>query len=512
MDAAMTMGLRRALVAIVVIAGTFAALPRAQAQDACPPACAGKTLTSQNFSHQNLDHANFEGATIVSGVFVRATLTHANFNGATFIGIPGYPGQTTDFSFADLSNATFVGAKFQAPTYFTYATLTCADFSQTDISTGNAVFGDEPLVYFHDPNHPPACRTRFQHTKMNCEFIGDWRNFDLTASDVSACIPQLAGRDLSYSVLSQVDLSDAYLARTDFSFAVLQGTKLARANLTGATFYNAVLSNNDGNIELAATLEGAQLKNVNFASAQLGSVTFTNANFYGDAPANSAGCATTLDNGVKSGFTKGCASAFEAKMTGTSLTGAYLFGVDFTSATINGADFTDAVLTGANFSSAKINPSNGVPTKFIGAYLQGVQLDNKTALAGADLTNAFVDFRKGGNNLVIELSGAVHNTFACPPSPGLCPVSGADVCVWVAYGQPTSVPPANTDLSCPNPSLSRSPCGAAGDAHWKSGLDISQTGNGPPPGWYLQDATYAPRTAMNAVCNGQGTKAVDKNW
>src|SRR3954470_4014588 len=120
MDAAMTSSLRHALVAIVVAASILVALPGAQAQDACPPACAGKTLTAQNFSHQHLDHANFAGATIVSGVLVRATLTHANFNGATFVGIQGYPGQTTDFSFADLSNATFIGAKFLAPTYFTY--------------------------------------------------------------------------------------------------------------------------------------------------------------------------------------------------------------------------------------------------------------------------------------------------------------------------------------------------------------------------------------------------------
>src|SRR5205085_5447134 len=120
---------------------------------------------------------------------IRANLTGANFNNATFKSVDGNPNQVPDFSFANLTRATFVAAKFQAPTYFSYATLTCADFSQTNINNGNAIFGDEPLVY----TQPSNCRTAFKGATMNCEFIDDWRAFDLTGADVTACVKQLRG-------------------------------------------------------------------------------------------------------------------------------------------------------------------------------------------------------------------------------------------------------------------------------------------------------------------------------
>ncbi len=78
--------------------------------------------------------------------FIRANLTGADFSGATFVDT-GNPGRSSDFSFARLDSACFIGAKFQAPTYFTYATLTSVDFSQTDLSNGNAIFGDQPLKF-----------------------------------------------------------------------------------------------------------------------------------------------------------------------------------------------------------------------------------------------------------------------------------------------------------------------------------------------------------------------------
>jgi uncharacterized protein YjbI with pentapeptide repeats len=475
------------------------------AQAACPPACNGQLLTTPNFSHQDLTNANFEGATIVGGVFIRATLTGANFNNATFQSVPGHPTQTNDFTSATLTNATFVGATFAAPTYFTYATLTCADFSQTNLNTGNAVFGDEPLVYEHFPHvPPPACRTKFQHTTMNCEFIDDWRNFDLTGADVSACVTQLAGRDFSYAIMPQVNLTGAYLANVDFSYAQLQQATLSRANLTGASLANAFLSEGNNGAG-AATLESAHLKNVNLSNAQLSGVTFTNANFYGTTAANSGGCVIS-----NTGFAMGCSAAKGATITGTSFTGAYLYGVDFTNATIKGADFTGAVLTGANFASASIgvNPTNGAATKFIGAHLQGTNLS--TTLTSGDMTNAFLDFVAGGNNLLVELSGGVHNVFACGPS-ACQPASGADVCVAVVYGLPTSVPASDALITCPNGATGN--CGAAGGASWNSNLDIGTSGNGPPPGWYpFKAATYTPKAALSVVCNMQGIGAAISNW
>src|SRR4029078_5683320 len=101
--------------------------------------------------------------------------------------------------------------------------------------------GDEPLtIERFDSN--PACRMKFQHTTMNCEFINDWRYFDLTGADVRACLTQLAGRDFSYAIMPQVDFSGAYLAGVNLSHAQLQSANLSRANLTSARLDNAFLS------------------------------------------------------------------------------------------------------------------------------------------------------------------------------------------------------------------------------------------------------------------------------
>ncbi len=480
------------------------ATPAMAAEGACPPTCVGQTLTTPNFSHQDLSKANFEGATIVGGVFIRANLTGANFNNTTFQGVPGHPTQTPDFTFANLTNATFVGAKFAAPTYFTYATLTCADFSQTDLKDGNAVFGDEPLIYSYDRAKPADCRVKFQGTTMNCEFIDDWRNFDLTGAKVRACLTQVAGRDFSYAMMAQVNFSDAYLAGVNFDHAQLQQAVLSRANLTGANLGNAFLSTGDNGAG-AATLESAHLKNVNLSNAQLSGVTFTNANFYGTSAAISGSCKVS-----STGFAQECSTAHGASITGTSFAGAYLYGVDFTNATIKGADFTGAVLTGATFASASIavNPTNGAATKFIAAHMQGTNL--ATTISSGDMTNAFVDFVPGGNNVMVELSGSVHNVFACGPAP--CqPATGADVCVAVVYGLPTSIPASNAAITCPDGATGN--CGAAGAASWKSTLDIGTAGNGTPPGWYpFKAATFTARAALSNVCNKQGVAAAVLNW
>jgi len=529
----------------IPVAACLVVLTIASAQAACPPNCAGMTLTTPNFSHQDLTNADFKGATLVAPVFVRANLTGAHFDGATFKARAHFPAQVPDFTFADLTSATFVGAQFLAPTYFNYATLTCADFSQTDLATGAAVFGDEPLIY--EPS--ASCPIKFQKATMNCEFIDDWRNFDLTEAVVSACDTQLGGRDFSGATFEGVDLTGATLdgssfaganlrrARlvgaslqcttaaaggsaqcVDLSNAQLQGAILSRANLTGASLYSAYLSNDaNGDISQAATLENAHLKNVNLAFAQLSGVDFDLANFYGDTPANSAGCGTTGSN--NSGFTKGCASAHGANMTGTTFTGAYLFGVDFTGAAIAGVDFTDAVLTGADFADASISASanSGAVTKFIGAYLQGTNLDRATSLSQADLTNAFVDFRSGGNILYAYLSGTDHNMFACG-TPSTCdPAHGEDVCVEVRYGEPTTVPAGNATITCPAGTSGGNGCGPAAtdgsNAQWKSSLAIGTPANpGPPAGWYEDQATYTPQAPADAVCNGKGTGAAKLFW
>jgi hypothetical protein len=57
--------------------------------------------------------------------------------------------------------------------------LTSADFSQTDISKGNAIFGDQALIF-----DKTASRPSFRATVMNCEFVAQWKQLDLTGANI----------------------------------------------------------------------------------------------------------------------------------------------------------------------------------------------------------------------------------------------------------------------------------------------------------------------------------------
>jgi uncharacterized protein YjbI with pentapeptide repeats len=563
---AVVLALAAALALTIAALSSPAALAQAQPL-ACPisPSSAagksfqGQTLSLANFSRMDLTNANFQGATLKGVAFIGANLTGANFSGATIVD-SGNVAQATDFSFANLERACFIGVKFNAPTYLTYATLTCADFSRTDISKGNAIFGDEPLRYTPPVGSAPApppiepvksCRTAFRQTTMNCEFINDWRAFDLSGALIGACGALLSNRDFSHAVLADTNLAGVVLDGTNFasadlsravldgaslqclnsgstgskqcvdmSHAKLQGARLDGANLTGASLYSAFLSDNiNDNISNAASLQKAHLKNVNLSQAQLSGVDFTFANFYGSTPANGASrCATTELNDA--GFTVGCASAHGATVSGTTFESAYLYGVDFTTAAILGANFHQAVLIGANFAAAKIDSFSGARTKFAGAHLQGTNLDQVDGTLNADLTDAFIDFRAGGNIISILLNGINHNSFACS-NPSTCkPARGQDVCVSVRYSKTTTLPLRNTNIVCPDGIPDGAPgnnasCGDPdrSNLRWKSSLRIDVPANpGPPPAWYANDATYTPKTSDDAVICGGTKNARLPNW
>ena len=542
-------------VAAFTVAG-FLAAPRARAE--CPPNCIGQTLTTPNFSHQDLTGADFTGATIIGAVFIRANLTGAIFDNAKFQSVSGFPTQTPDFSFANLTRASFKGAQFEAPTYLTYATLTCADFSGTNINNGNAIFGDSPLISdasatCHDGT---KSRTKFRGTTMSCEFIDDWKAFDLSGAVVKACAKQLSGRDFSGAIFSGVDFTNVVLdgdlfVNSDLTFATLnntslqcltqpalptapasscvdmsgaqlQGSHINNANLSGATLEGATLSNvtNDGRYSNSATLTQSHLRNVNLSNAQLSGVDFTLANFYGNRASNPESCNTPSKD--YKGFTGTCASAHKATMTDTKFINAFVYGVDFTDAAISSADFTQAIVVGANFSGATIttNPNGGAATSFFRAYAQGTNIDtfNTKFLLQANLSNAFLDFRNGGNNLVINLSSD-HNQFArCLGGPKICQVpTGQEVCVYITYSK-TTVPETNPTITCPNGSPgSPNGCGtdySRGKSPWQSNLSIGSPpqDSGLPKGWYESDATFEDKTPFTGFCNGKGLFSAIADW
>lgn len=501
----------------------------------------GRPLAYANFSRMDLTNADFTGARLQGAVFIGANLTGANFRGATFAE-PGNPAAATDFTLANLDSACFIGATFDATTYFTHATLTCADFSDTVLGGAKAIFGEALKV---DAARP--CRVAFRNATMNCEFIDQWPTFDLSSAKISRCGAELAvpgkARDFSGALLSGVDFSGltldswkfvgaqlggAYFNRAslqgaDLSHATLSGAQFNNANLSGASLHHAFLSNTGGGN--AANLKSAHLKNANLAFADLTGADLSHANFYGDNAAGT-GCKTTGDN--HAGFTVQCASAHGAHLTATTLTDTYLYGVDFSSAIFQGTSLASTVLVGASFAGAILGTDSGVArnTSFGRAFVQGSDLRSAQLSCHGencyDLTDAFVDFRAGGNAIYILLNGTNHNDFAsCPqrldPSTGR-PACRQDVCVFVAYGQPTALPDDTTSFTCPDHS-SQGGCGAPSadgrNPHWKSLLDIGRSGGaGVPPAWYDQPPTYppSPPSRTQDVCGGQGTAAAVLFW
>jgi uncharacterized protein YjbI with pentapeptide repeats len=362
---------------------------------------------------------------------------------------------------------------------------------------------------------------------MDCELINSWQIMDLTGADIKACAGQFAGRDFSGAKLNGVDLGGANLNGTkfvqaelneahlekaslvgaDLSLASLLGANLKQANLTNATLYGAFLSNDTGNnIRNAASLVQAHLKNANLSFAHLSGVNFTFANLYGDIPTSAGACKTAQSSsecngpglGTHKGFACHCASARGAVMRQTNFSGAYLYGLDFTEATMQSVNFTQAVLTGANLTDAVISsdPQGGKPTNFYRTFLQGTNLAAAKIRDVTDFTDAFVDFRDGGNNIFIYLDGDNHNQFACSNcSPG----TGNPVCVLVNYPVSTLVP-RGAQLHCPGGGVTGD-CGppVGSNTRWRSTItNLAAPPPGVPPAWYLEDSTYIP--ANPRVC------------
>ena len=197
--------------------------------------------------------------------------------------------------------------------------------------------------------------------------------------------------------------------------------------------------------------------------------------------------------------------------------------MDFGGATIVGANFSYAVLTGANFSGASLStdPNNANVTSFYRAHLQGTNLGSASPLSEVDFSDAYLDFRGGGNLVYINLSGAVHNAFAgCPATGSTKPACSQDVCVLVRYPQST-VPADNTTITCADGKAAGAlACGpgdpSGGNTRWASSLSL-QFGNppipGPPAGWYDSDATYTRKPPLaSQICAGKGKNAKVVDW
>lgn len=364
----------------------------------------GQDLRNRNFANQNLTGANFSNAQLQGAVFTGATLTAADFSGA-YLGLSESSGKTTTFSRATLTDACFNSAELGA-TDFQFAELACASFDATDLSA--TVFG--PLIKPAPPGG--SCRTSFAGSTMNCEFIPQWKDLELSRAVVQSCFGRLNGVDFTGArmegvVFSGINLSDtnwtgaqlrgAFFLNSRLRKAVMSGSDLRRAQmsqmdatgarldnqtrlsgahlsgatLTGANLTSAVLQAADG--LPAADLSLAFMPDAVLTDAKLTGVNMSHANFYGaTARADNA----TMQQLDLSNANLGSIDLSQGRLRGvkldaSDLVNAVLRGADLTptpdqiasslvQANLQGADFTAAKLGGANLSNAAVSLQDGV--------------------------------------------------------------------------------------------------------------------------------------------------------
>lgn len=364
----------------------------------------GQDLRNRNFANQNLTGANFSNAQLQGAVFTGATLTAADFSGA-FMGLSESTGKATTFSRAALTDACFNGAELGSAD-FQFADIACASFDATDLSA--ALFG--PLIKPAPPGG--SCRTSFAGSTMNCEFIPQWKDLELSRAVVQACFERLSGVDFSdarmegvvfsginlsntrwtgarlrgafflnarlrTAVMSGADLRRAQMSQMDATGArldnqtQLSGAHLSGATLTGADLTSAVLQPADG--LPAADLSLAFMPDAVLTDAKLTGVNMSHANFYGaTARADNA----TMQQIDLSNANLGSVDLSQGRLRGvkldaSDLVNAVLRGADLTptpdqiasslvQANLQGADFTAARLGGANLSNAAVSLQDGV--------------------------------------------------------------------------------------------------------------------------------------------------------
>lgn len=492
----------------------------------------GVDFSKAQFRNVNV-RGNFQNAR-----FDNATMTNVAFHDAEFLG--------TRFTGATLNAVTFAASDFDSATDFTSARVTGAgdpttpDFAVTldgvkfDQAVLSAInFGGTSMVGASFQHAMIASSTMFMDSAghmanaANAHFesaIADGADFrGLQATGAHFDSASLGGSRWDRAVLDAASFQGATLngavftgaqARgalfngataigADFSKTVgLQGANFTNAELSNSTFVGALLdtlTTATPPIVNPAQFTGAHLKNVNFNGARLDGVDFSSASLYGTTQAGSAptmACVTdvAMCTATRTGMTCGCASASGASMVGTNFTKAFLYGVDFSNGTFGKTFFNQAILVAANFGGAQFisdTGKGGGVSQFRQALLQGVALGDAN-LTNASLDGAQVDFGVdgtafGGNDLMVKLD-ASYTAFAGWAQPN------QPVCVLTVYGrgQPSRLPTASADMTCPDGLVHEGGCGrnSSTNAQWKSPVAIDV---GPPQAAYIATPSFGAK-------------------
>lgn len=371
----------------------------AAATNPCPGAThsgtnySGQDLQNRNFSNQSLVGANFTNAKLQGAVFSGATLTGADFTGAE-LGLSTTSGRSTSFSRAELTNGCFYGASV-VTSDFQFANLPCTVFDNTDLSL--AVFG--PIIKAAPPSG--SCRTSFQSAVLNCEFIPQWKDLELTRANVQGCFERLRG----------VDFTDARMNGVVFSGIDLSATTWVRARLQGAFFLNSKLK---GAVMSAADLRRAQLSQADATGAKLDSQTLLSGAHLSGAILKGVDLTSAILQGADGLPAADLSLVFmpdavltDAKLTGVNMSHANFYGAlaKADNATMQQMDFSNANLGSLNLSQGRLRGAKLDAADLVNAILIGADLTATPDLIGSSLVQAnlqgadFTAAKLGGANL-----------------------------------------------------------------------------------------------------------------
>ena len=214
--------------------------------------------------------------------------------------------------------------------------------------------------------------------------LWDWEYIALTVSDNQeperfsnynqALMDDVAGLVRRVDSWEEADLSWIVLSKVNLERAKLSGAELIEANLTGANLGGANLK--EAHLH-EAKLSGADLRDADLRDADLTRANLTAANLF-------------MANLKEANL--GGANLTDANLGGANLTGAYLFDANLTKADLGGANLTDANLGGGNLTGASLFRANLTGANLAGASLTEAELSwaelTGTSLFRANLTGA----------------------------------------------------------------------------------------------------------------------------
>jgi uncharacterized protein YjbI with pentapeptide repeats len=291
------------------------------------------------------------------------------------------------------------------PTDLQFANLPCTVFDTTDLTL--ATFG--PVIKAAPTSG--SCRTSFNNSVMNCEFIPQWKDLEMNRASIQGCYDKLQG----------VDFSDARMEGVIFSGINLNQTRWLRARLKGAFYLNAKLRDA---VFSAADLKRAQLSQADATGAkfdqqaQLAGSHLSGAILKG---ADLNGALLQAEAGLPAADLSLAfmpdAVLTDAKMTGVNLSHANFYGalakadnatmqqVDFTNANLGSVNLAQGRLKGAKMDAANLvnavlvgaeltATSDQIASSLVQGNLQGTDF-TAAKLGGANLSNAAVSLAEG---------------------------------------------------------------------------------------------------------------------